>query len=133
MSMNPYEVLGVSYFADMPTIKKRFRELCLAYHPDKAKGRGKEFRDVISAFRMIENGWNPAISPYYKHEKVTSVWYQSWDSKVDVQPTTAEFWAWFRVRAQQDEKRSRVNWMELFPWIAFLLLTFSMYVLRPFG
>ena len=130
--MNPYDVLGVSFDADMSTIKKRFRELCLQYHPDRVEGKEKEFRDVISAFKMIENGWNPAISPIYQHERVSSTWYQPWDSGIESQPTTTEFWIWFRARSQHEQRRN-IDWLELAPWGAFLILTLSLYILRPFG
>ena len=41
MSQDYYEVLGVDRNADARTIKKAYRKIALANHPDKVAGKGK--------------------------------------------------------------------------------------------
>lgn len=41
-----YAVLGLEPGADMDTIKKAYRKLCMKYHPDKVRHLGEEFRAV---------------------------------------------------------------------------------------
>ena len=41
-----YAVLGLEPGADMETIKKAYRKLCMTYHPDKVSHLGDEFRQV---------------------------------------------------------------------------------------
>tara|TARA_Y100000296_G_scaffold75066_2_gene94318 strand:+ start:1004 stop:1384 length:381 start_codon:yes stop_codon:yes gene_type:complete len=126
--MNPYKVLDLPYSADMQTVKKRFRQLCIAYHPDKVEGKEKEFRDVVSAFKMIENGWNPALIDVYESEPVSRPWYdydeKSYDEEV--------FWKWFRTRVQHDLQQD-LDFTLYLPWVTFIIVMIMLYFFRPFG
>ena len=70
-SFDPYKTLGVSRTASPDELKKRYRKLCLKYHPDKnvsksAKERElaeKRFKQVQAAYDMIENGSSPRYHP----------------------------------------------------------------------
>ena len=126
--MNPYEVLDLPYSADMQTVKKRFRELCLAYHPDRTQGKEKEFRDEVSAFKMIENGWNPALIDVYESEPVSRSWYDYDEESYD----EVVFWKWFRSRVQHDVQHDLDITLYL-PWITFTIVMIMLYFFRPFG
>ena len=60
---DPFTTLGVSRTASPEEIKKRYRKLCLKYHPDKNGGKSEterelcenKFKQVQAAFEMIEN------------------------------------------------------------------------------
>ena len=66
---DPFEILGVSSSASKRKIKKAYRKLALAHHPDK--GGEKKFREVHDAYRTLTNpvakrnwqlhghGWSP--------------------------------------------------------------------------
>lgn len=54
-SPDPYEVLGVPRTADDAEIRRRYRKLCLRYHPDKNVGRTEEERRRCEeAFKKIQ-------------------------------------------------------------------------------
>ncbi len=58
---DPYEVLGVERGEDFETIRRRYREKLLQYHPDRVHHLGREFQDmaerktkqITEAFRKI--------------------------------------------------------------------------------
>lgn len=52
-----YEVLGVARDADAATIKNRFRELTLRYHPDRNKDPGAEerFKEIAEAYAILSD------------------------------------------------------------------------------
>jgi molecular chaperone DnaJ len=52
-----YEVLGVPRDADPRTIKSRFRELVLKYHPDRNKDPGAEerFKEIAEAYAVLSD------------------------------------------------------------------------------
>lgn len=52
---NPYEVLGVAKTAEMADVKKAFRKLAKAYHPDQSKDpRAKDrFAEVNQAYEIV--------------------------------------------------------------------------------
>ncbi|KTS38434.1 J domain-containing protein, partial [Methylobacterium indicum] len=53
---NPYDVLGVSRSADEAEIKKAFRKLAKAYHPDRNKNDAKaqdRFSEVNQAYEIL--------------------------------------------------------------------------------
>jgi len=60
---DPYKTLGVSRSAPPDEIKKRYRKLCLQYHPDKNVSKPTKerelcetkFKQVQAAFDMIQN------------------------------------------------------------------------------
>ena len=126
--MNPYEILDLPYSADMQVVKGRFRELCMLYHPDKVAGKEKEFRDVVSAFKMIENGWNPALIEIYVNENVSRSWYEYDEESYDEEL----FWKWFRSRVQHDVRRE-IDITLYLPWLTFGLVMIMLYFFRPFG
>lgn len=70
---DPYKTLGVSRAAPPDEIKKRYRKLCLQYHPDKNVSKSikerelceTKFKQVQAAFDMIQNPKSngPSIFP----------------------------------------------------------------------
>jgi len=52
---DPYNVLGVSIYADKDEIKKAYRNLAKKYHPDinKSKDAAEQFRKVQTAYETI--------------------------------------------------------------------------------
>jgi hypothetical protein len=58
---DPYQVLGLEKSASDEEVKKRFRQLMLKIHPDKAGVEGTNFltQMVLAAYKMIEieRGW----------------------------------------------------------------------------
>lgn len=56
---NPYEVLGVSRNATKEEIKRRYRELVAAYHPDKATATTPEIRKLAEErIKMINAAYD---------------------------------------------------------------------------
>jgi molecular chaperone DnaJ len=58
MKKDPYEVLGVSRDATAAEIKKTFRQLAQAHHPDKHKGeKGAEekFKEINAAYEVLKD------------------------------------------------------------------------------
>lgn len=66
---DPYEVLGADRGEDFETIRRRYREKLLQYHPDRVHHLGREFqemaerktKEITEAFRKIarERGERP--------------------------------------------------------------------------
>jgi molecular chaperone DnaJ len=52
-----YEVLGVARDADAKTIKDRFRELAMKYHPDRNKSPDAEakFKEIAEAYAILSD------------------------------------------------------------------------------
>jgi molecular chaperone DnaJ len=50
-----YEILGVPKNASEDEIKKAFRRLAHAYHPDKQGGDEKKFKEVNEAYQVLSN------------------------------------------------------------------------------
>ena len=96
--MNPYEILGISYSADMKDVKKAFRQRVLETHPDRVKDKEEEFRQVIAAMEMISKGWNPAISDDYPTVQVSEDWYYSPKSYDNEEL----FWEWVSSRSHDE-------------------------------
>lgn len=57
--MNPYNVLGVPRNADDETIRKRYRELAMQWHPDKNQDRLEEaearFSSINQAYQILKD------------------------------------------------------------------------------
>ena len=51
--MDYYKVLGVKEDSDQNEIKKAYRKLSLKYHPDKATGDAKKFKEINEAFQHL--------------------------------------------------------------------------------
>ena len=68
MARDPYDVLGVGRSATAAEVKKAFRKLAKAHHPDQAKGRGEgrggEGSSAATATRRAIRAerWSPARS-----------------------------------------------------------------------
>jgi translocation protein SEC63 len=52
-NFDPYEILQVSYDATKTEIKKKYREMSLIYHPDKATGNEKLFMKLTKAYDAL--------------------------------------------------------------------------------
>ncbi len=50
MASNYYDILGVSKSASDDEIKKAYRKLAHQYHPDKAGGDEKKFKELNEAY-----------------------------------------------------------------------------------
>lgn len=58
---NPYRVLGVPEGSDMTVVKKAYRKLAKANHPDLG-GDAEKFKEISEAYDAIEKGkWVPVI------------------------------------------------------------------------
>lgn len=51
---DPYRILGVSRNASQKEIQKRYRELCLLYHPDKNSKGEERFKQIQSAYEKVK-------------------------------------------------------------------------------
>ncbi|VEU39166.1 unnamed protein product [Pseudo-nitzschia multistriata] len=74
--IDPYRVLGISHNTSKKEIQKRYRRLCLQYHPDKNGNKSmkerekceKKFKEVQEAYDMIQNGtWESRPQSYTRH------------------------------------------------------------------
>jgi molecular chaperone DnaJ len=54
-SKNYYDILGVKKNASEDDIKKAFRKLAQQYHPDKAGGDEKKFKEVSEAYSILSD------------------------------------------------------------------------------
>ena len=52
-NFDPYEIVQVSYDATQKEIKKKYREMSLIYHPDKATGNEKLFMKLTKAYDAL--------------------------------------------------------------------------------
>jgi len=52
MELDPYRVLGVSYSAELPEIREKFKKLVLKVHPDRG-GNPKTFQIVKNAYQYL--------------------------------------------------------------------------------
>ena len=55
MSKDYYNILGVSRNASKEEIKKAYRQLAHKYHPDKAGGDEKKFKEINEAYQVLSN------------------------------------------------------------------------------
>ncbi|MCA9352604.1 molecular chaperone DnaJ [Patescibacteria group bacterium] len=55
MSKNYYKILGVEKNASDDEIKKAFRKIAHKYHPDKAGGDEKKFKEANEAYQVLSN------------------------------------------------------------------------------
>lgn len=72
---NPYNVLGVSRNTPAKEIQKRYRKLCLQYHPDKNVNKStkererceRKFKQVQEAYDMVQNP-RPTFGGFQGHQ-----------------------------------------------------------------
>ena len=50
-----YRILGVEKGADQKTIKSAYRKLARKYHPDVAKGKEEQFKEVTEAYEVLSD------------------------------------------------------------------------------
>lgn len=55
MSKDYYKILGVEKGASEEEIKKAYRKLAHKYHPDKAGGDEKKFKEINEAYQVLSN------------------------------------------------------------------------------
>lgn len=58
MSVDYYQILGVSENADQDEIKKAYRKLSMKYHPDKNKGdhdKEEKFKEISNAYTILSD------------------------------------------------------------------------------
>lgn len=55
MAKDYYDILAVSKSASPDEIKKAFRKLAHEYHPDKAGGDEKKFKEINEAYQVLSN------------------------------------------------------------------------------
>ncbi len=55
MANNYYDILGVSKSASDDEIKKAYRKLAHKYHPDKAGGDEKKFKEINGAYQVLSD------------------------------------------------------------------------------
>ncbi len=55
MANDYYKILGVSRGASEEEIKKAYRKLAQKYHPDKAGGDEKRFKEINEAYQVLSN------------------------------------------------------------------------------
>ncbi len=55
MSNDYYQILGVSKNASKEEIKKAYRKLAHRYHPDKAGGDERKFKEINEAYQILSN------------------------------------------------------------------------------
>jgi molecular chaperone DnaJ len=70
--MNPFEILGVSENATQQEIKKAYRTLALKYHPDKSGGDEDKFREIQSAYELINT--EQKVKSYKNRSHGSFVW-----------------------------------------------------------
>lgn len=55
MKKDYYEILGISKTASEDDIKRAYRKLAHQYHPDKATGDEKKFKEINEAYQVLSN------------------------------------------------------------------------------
>jgi molecular chaperone DnaJ len=55
MSKDYYKILGVSKSSSADEIKKAYRKLAHQYHPDKANGDEKKFKEINEAYQVLSD------------------------------------------------------------------------------
>lgn len=65
MAKNYYEILGVPHTASKEEIKKAFRRLAHKYHPDKAGGDEKKFKEINEAYSVLSDDKSRAEYDHY--------------------------------------------------------------------
>jgi len=70
--MNPFQVLGLPENASQQEIKKAYRTLALKYHPDKEGGDEDKFREIQSAYDLINT--EQKVKSYKNKSHGSFVW-----------------------------------------------------------
>ena len=55
MAKNYYDILGVDKNASKEEIKKAFRKLAHAHHPDKKSGNADKFKEINEAYSILSD------------------------------------------------------------------------------
>lgn len=81
-SRNPYEALGVSQLASHDEIKKRYRRLCLEFHPDKNVGSSEEEKKRCeNAFKSVQEAYSIIGDKESRRQYDSSALYPSMSSQ----------------------------------------------------
>lgn len=93
MKQNYYEILGITCFSNVETIKKAYRELAKKYHPDKNPSDIKaeeKFKEISSAYEILSDPQKRA----------------AYDSKLEEEKIKAEQ---ERIQKEKEFKKSESN------------------------
>lgn len=111
---NPYSVLGVSKDATSDEIRRKYRKLCLQYHPDKNVQKSvKERKKCEDTFKKIQKA-NELIGDdearrKYEESQVYSFPYRQYDSSGNVHPhppSSSDYYNDILRRYYQQQHRS---------------------------
>ena len=67
-----FRIFGLNSDATLDDLKRRYRKLCLLYHPDKEEGSSQKFIELTEAYQRLQNVLKSKTSDTTKEEKPSS-------------------------------------------------------------